>query len=199
MRTFLETQRATMLSYLSSRKPESVSKRPSTTPIERIVEVPLQLNGIANHHLEEKNNIEQPQAHVESPVLDREAIAERLLGIVRDRTGYPAESLRLDLDLEADLGIDSIKRVEILSTLRDTVRGLDSSTDSEWMDTLGARTLGAIVDHAASVRNNRSTVKPLAKTAAPTAVAPSIQRFLIETIDAPFPSERAGLRAAWCS
>ena len=55
----------------------------------------------------------------------RESIAERLVAIVRERTGYPAEMLGLDLDLEADLGIDSIKRVEILGTLRDSVAGLE--------------------------------------------------------------------------
>jgi acyl carrier protein len=38
-----------------------------------------------------------------------------LLGIVSEKTGYPVEILNLDQQLEADLGIDSIKRVEILS------------------------------------------------------------------------------------
>ena len=49
-------------------------------------------------------------------------VAAKLLAIVRERTGYPAEMLRLDLDLEADLGIDSIKRVEILGSLKDACR-----------------------------------------------------------------------------
>src|SRR5262249_15135672 len=38
----------------------------------------------------------------------RAAIINRLLETVRDRTGYPIETLGMDLDLEADLGIDSI-------------------------------------------------------------------------------------------
>ncbi len=41
-----------------------------------------------------------------------------LLEKVATRTGYPREMLGLDLDLEADLGIDSIKRVEILGDLQ---------------------------------------------------------------------------------
>ncbi|TNE86849.1 MAG: SDR family NAD(P)-dependent oxidoreductase [Deltaproteobacteria bacterium] len=45
--------------------------------------------------------------------------SEALLAIVSDRTGYPAEMLDLDLDLEADLSIDSIKRIEILGVLSD--------------------------------------------------------------------------------
>ncbi len=40
-----------------------------------------------------------------------------LLATVSELTGYPPETLNLGMDLEADLGIDSIKRVEILSLL----------------------------------------------------------------------------------
>src|SRR5262245_65116219 len=38
--------------------------------------------------------------------------------MISERTGYPADMLALDLNLEADLGIDSIKRVEILGAFR---------------------------------------------------------------------------------
>ncbi|MFK7939322.1 MAG: SDR family oxidoreductase [Roseovarius sp.] len=37
--------------------------------------------------------------------------------IVADKTGYPADALDPDQALEADLGVDSIKRMEILSTM----------------------------------------------------------------------------------
>jgi acyl carrier protein len=40
-----------------------------------------------------------------------------LLEVVAELTGYPRETLSLEMDMEADLGIDSIKRVEILSLL----------------------------------------------------------------------------------
>jgi NAD(P)-dependent dehydrogenase (short-subunit alcohol dehydrogenase family)/acyl carrier protein len=42
-----------------------------------------------------------------------------LLEVVAEKTGYPPEMLELDLALDADLGIDSIKRVEILSALQE--------------------------------------------------------------------------------
>ena len=41
-----------------------------------------------------------------------------LLQVASDRTGYPPDMLGLDLNMEADLGIDSIKRVEILGAFR---------------------------------------------------------------------------------
>jgi acyl transferase domain-containing protein/acyl carrier protein len=40
-----------------------------------------------------------------------------LLAIVAEKTGYPVDMLNLDMDLEGDLGIDSIKRVEILAAV----------------------------------------------------------------------------------
>ncbi|MGH7272010.1 MAG: phosphopantetheine-binding protein, partial [Polyangiaceae bacterium] len=38
-----------------------------------------------------------------------------LFTVIAEKTGYPIDILNLDQQLEADLGIDSIKRVEILS------------------------------------------------------------------------------------
>ena len=42
-----------------------------------------------------------------------------LLEVVSEKTGYPAEMLEPGMQLDADLGIDSIKRVEILSALQE--------------------------------------------------------------------------------
>ena len=42
-----------------------------------------------------------------------------LLEVIAEKTGYPTEMLELDMALDADLGIDSIKRVEILSALQE--------------------------------------------------------------------------------
>ncbi len=48
-----------------------------------------------------------------------------------ERTGYPAEMLGLDADLEGDLGIDSIKRVEIAGTFTQGLRPA-SAKRSTW-------------------------------------------------------------------
>src|SRR5262249_22525664 len=45
------------------------------------------------------------------------AMTRKLVEIVGERTGYPAELLKLNVDIESDLSIDSIKRVEILGAL----------------------------------------------------------------------------------
>ncbi|MDW8199171.1 MAG: beta-ketoacyl synthase N-terminal-like domain-containing protein, partial [Gemmataceae bacterium] len=58
-----------------------------------------------------------PAVTEKPPAPDR--IAATLLAVVAEKTGYPVESLDLSLSLDADLGVDSIKRVEILSALQE--------------------------------------------------------------------------------
>ncbi|HEX9885896.1 MAG TPA: beta-ketoacyl synthase N-terminal-like domain-containing protein, partial [Longimicrobiales bacterium] len=41
----------------------------------------------------------------------------RVLEIVADQTGYPVDMLDLDLDLEADLGIDTVKQAEMFAAI----------------------------------------------------------------------------------
>ena len=49
-----------------------------------------------------------------------EAIKQKVLDIVAEKTGYPKEMLDLDLDLEADLGIDTVKQAEMFAAIRAT-------------------------------------------------------------------------------
>ncbi len=61
----------------------------------------------------------------------------------RRRRDTRPTALDLDMQLDADLGIDSIKRVEILSALQDRLTGLPALKPEQ----LGSfRTLRAIVD-----------------------------------------------------
>ena len=47
-----------------------------------------------------------------------DAIKEKVLEIVAEKTGYPKDMLDLDLDLEADLGIDTVKQAEMFAAVR---------------------------------------------------------------------------------
>jgi NADP-dependent 3-hydroxy acid dehydrogenase YdfG len=67
-----------------------------------------------------------------------------MLSIVAEKTGYPVEMIELTQDLESDLGIDSIKRVEILAAVRDREPNLPS-VDPGRMARM--RTLGEIVKY----------------------------------------------------
>ncbi|TKA01725.1 type I polyketide synthase [Actinacidiphila oryziradicis] len=77
------------------------------------------------------------------PVDSSVGFEELLLSVVAERTGYPVEMLNADMELESDLGVDSIKRVEILSAVREQVGDLPEGDVAE----LGKlRTLREIVD-----------------------------------------------------
>jgi acyl transferase domain-containing protein len=68
---------------------------------------------------------------------------EKLLEVVSDKTGYPTEMLNLDMNLDSDLGIDSIKRVEILSAIQELIPELPSVSSD---DMSALQTLRSIVD-----------------------------------------------------
>jgi acyl transferase domain-containing protein/NAD(P)-dependent dehydrogenase (short-subunit alcohol dehydrogenase family)/acyl carrier protein len=86
-------------------------------------------NGAASHApLEEEGPRTQQISREQLLVLTREAahapgnngdVATALLAVVAEKTGYPVASLDLKLSLDSDLGVDSIKRVEILSALQE--------------------------------------------------------------------------------
>jgi NAD(P)-dependent dehydrogenase (short-subunit alcohol dehydrogenase family) len=57
----------------------------------------------------------------EIPATTADPTGTILLEIVSEKTGYPAELLGLDMELDADLGIDSIKRVEIFAALQEKI------------------------------------------------------------------------------
>ncbi len=48
-----------------------------------------------------------------------DAVTSQIVQIVSEMTGYPAELLDLDLDLEADLGVDTVKQAEVFAAVRE--------------------------------------------------------------------------------
>ena len=95
-----------------------------------------------------------------APVVDSAQVATVLLGVVAEKTGYPAEMLNLEMSLDADLGIDSIKRVEILSALQERL----PSAPVIKPDQLGA------------LQTLRQVVEFLSAASAPKTAAPSVPR-----------------------
>jgi acyl transferase domain-containing protein/phosphopantetheinyl transferase/acyl carrier protein len=82
-----------------------------------------------------------------------------LLSIISDRTGYPADMLDTALNLEADLGIDSIKRIEILGALNRQT-GLVGPDRMEHVSSL--KTIGQILECLEEVSNKTRRALPLA-------------------------------------
>ncbi len=103
----------------------------------------------------------------DSPAASGE-IASALLSVVSELTGYPTEMLSLDMDVEADLGIDSIKRVEILSALEDRIADFPAIAPDEMAE---LKTLEQIANRLQSVGDPSQTAAPDATGNAPSAAA----------------------------
>ena len=69
-----------------------------------------------------------PQPALAAPVASKPEpsvdLHDLMLDVVAEKTGYPKEMLELEMDIEAELGIDSIKRVEILAAVQSRAPGL---------------------------------------------------------------------------
>ncbi|MCB9852114.1 MAG: SDR family NAD(P)-dependent oxidoreductase [Phycisphaerales bacterium] len=92
--------------------------------------------------------------------VSREWIGEQIVGVVCDKTGYPAEMIELGMDLEADLGVDSIKRVEIIAALEEAIPEF-GGVQPDHMGSI--RTLAQIVEFVAAgleTSNDRGNSHP---------------------------------------
>ena len=89
-----------------------------------------------------------PSATAESPAPPtRDAVLATIVAVVSDRTGYPTELLGPDLDLEADLSIDSIKRIEIVGDLAEKLGVTGGGFDDAAVEHLARlKTLNAMAD-----------------------------------------------------
>ncbi len=101
---------------------------------------------------------------VAESVLSEEYLASTLLNIVAEKTGYQADMLELNMDMEADLGIDSIKRVEILNGIQEEIPDLPQLNPEDLAE---LRTLKQIVDYmtqksTGSASATEESVQPLA-------------------------------------
>lgn len=127
----------------------------------------------------------QQPAIANAPV--EQDLAALLLSVVAEKTGYPAEMLTTEMEMEADLGIDSIKRVEILSAMSERVAGLRELKMSDFGH---LRTLGQIVEYMNGHGNENDV--PSIKEAPSTNEAPplaeaAIKRYALRQITAPAP------------
>ncbi len=126
-----------------------------------------------------------PRAQIAPVQITPVQLAPVLLAVVSEKTGYPAEMLELPMELDADLGIDSIKRVEILAAMQERVPGLAAVASDE----LGRlRTLAdvlAALDRTAAPSAAAPAASPVAATQAPAAAAAEqldVQRHVLGSV-----------------
>ncbi|MCA9937178.1 MAG: SDR family NAD(P)-dependent oxidoreductase [Anaerolineales bacterium] len=135
------------------------------------------------------NGTSTPQPAAAAPVaMNEAALTKNLVALVSERTGYPPELLNLEADLEADLGIDSIKRVEILSAFRDEHPQMETAFAGDRMEQLQSqRTLKGMIGllTTASAPQPIAAAAPRLNGTAPMEEASPILRFKLATANAP--------------
>ena len=127
--------------------------------------------------------------------MSRAEIEAKLLDVVSERTGYPTDMLELDADLEGDLGIDSIKRVEVAGSFTaDLGEEVRAGIDMEQLT--GSRTLREVID---VLERGLQASGTEAVAAVPFESRPAdterIGRFVVGNASAPAITARAGLAA----
>ncbi|HZI58486.1 MAG TPA: SDR family oxidoreductase, partial [Verrucomicrobiae bacterium] len=132
-----------------------------------------------------------PSPAVSVPGANLEAL---LLEVVSQKTGYPVEMLGSHMDMEADLGIDSIKRVEILSAMSERAPGL---RDVKMTEFATLRTLGQIVEHMRVQIGGAEHTKTGTNGSAPKEVKPAsvnLEALLLEVVSQKtgYPAEMLG-------
>lgn len=231
MSRFLDTQRAVMLTYLGG--PTGSRAIPAhTTSIHSAATHPVTADAPSEYTAGGRRPLEAPRipepgqptlpdqaaAPVPPPappavtsatsertaLMTRESATTRLLTITADRTGYPPEMLGLDLDLEADLGIDSIKRVEILGSFRQQIGDRADQSEAAMEQLARIKTLRGIIEwvfeHAAKTSpptsgDNNTPALEVSEIAAQISELPGarVHRSLAKVAPAPPITQTAGI------
>ncbi|WP_414945269.1 SDR family NAD(P)-dependent oxidoreductase [Amycolatopsis sp. cmx-11-32] len=170
-RELLAAQRDVMLGYLGT---APLAAAPAPAPVAPVLLPPVEAPAVIVPVI-------APEPVAETAVTD---VLATVIGAISERTGYPAEMIDDDLDLEADLSIDSIKRTEIAGSLLAKL-GLSGRVHDDAQDQLSRdRTASAL---AARLRKWLEPAAPVAVTPAP-AEAPAGRapgRYLLSRVAAP--------------
>ncbi|GLY00746.1 type I polyketide synthase [Actinoplanes sp. NBRC 101535] len=148
-REMITSQRDVMLAFLGQTPAPVYQSAPviQQPVVQQPVQQPALQQPVYEQPVYAQPVYEQPS--LETPVPERSGgfdVHGTVLAVISDRTGYPVELIELDLDLEADLSVDSIKRAEVAGevAVRLGLTGDGGETDLE--DLIRARTVRAMAD-----------------------------------------------------
>lgn len=210
MNRFLDTQERVMRAYLQATseaqgRHDSAQDLAPATSQEAVLQEPPVAQAKATPAL---TMDKEPSPVLSESLPKHEELTSHLLEIVSERTGYPLEMLDLDLDLEADLGIDSIKRVEILGNFQEKYAWTNEQNMEQAMEELaGLKTLRQIIDWIETCLKSmweKEKAEPEFKessldsdasqvTVPETPEDNTIQRFTLTAVEKPLTGQHGGL------
>lgn len=180
MKMMIQAQRDVMLSFLGQ-NPQVHQAPVYQAPIQNIPtqNIPVPVVSTPTNNGAEKTVIVPAK---QAPTKD---IKTLLLQVVSDKTGYPHEMLGMEMDLEADLSIDSIKRVEIIGTLKAELGSFSSNTANEdtIMEQLAAiKTLNGLVSWLTEYSGASNTIEKAGVIENPTSTPQNQAAFSLEEL-----------------
>ncbi|HEU5336754.1 MAG TPA: acyltransferase domain-containing protein, partial [Terriglobales bacterium] len=84
-----------------------------------VTEVQLEPTPATTTKLQTPAKVSEPASVPRSAPQSDQGVKDRVLAVVAEKTGYPVDMLELDLDLEADLGVDTVKQAEVFAAIRE--------------------------------------------------------------------------------
>src|SRR5208282_5909516 len=107
-----------------------------------------------------------PVARTE-PAKKGDPVKDKVLALVAQKTGYPVDMLDLDLDLEADLGVDTVKQAEVFASIREAYNiPRDENRKLRDYPTL-AHVIRFVYEKRPDLRATTATIKEAVKPAPP--------------------------------
>ena len=123
--------------------------------------------------------------------LNEEDVKTNILNIVSEKTGYPQDMLDLDLDMEADLGIDTVKQAELFAIMRETYH----IAKQEGVQLKDYPTIRSIIKYAMANANTENGAAPVQAAAPAAQVAPAVET-VAAPVTAPAPVAQVAPKAA---
>jgi malonyl CoA-acyl carrier protein transacylase len=102
-------------------------------------------------------------------ILDQAKVTEEIVNLIAEKTGYPKDMLDLDLDMEADLGIDTVKQAELFASMRENY----DLPKTEGIQLKDYPTIRHCINYVITTAAN--PVAPVAEQAPVAAVAPAAE------------------------
>ncbi|MGW1210008.1 SDR family oxidoreductase [Streptomyces sp. NPDC002499] len=159
-REMVAAQRDVLLTYFGATAPGQWVPAPAAPPVQWVpgtatAPVPAAVAAVPQDAPSPQLPVAAQESAPAAEALGEADVLAVVLEIISERTGYPVDMIEPDLDLEADLSIDSIKRAEIAGELAKRLgigAGMDVTAldDSELEDLAKARTAGAVTDWLAA-------------------------------------------------
>ncbi|WP_405845405.1 SDR family oxidoreductase [Streptomyces sp. NBC_01518] len=152
-REMVAAQRDVLLTYFGATQGQVPQgtwvPAPAPAVVEALPQIPALPAAVETPAAQQPTAVQELIAPPAPETVTEDNVLRVVLEIISERTGYPVDMIEPDLDLEADLSIDSIKRAEIAGELAQRLGiggGMDVATldDAELEDLAKARTAAAV-------------------------------------------------------